>query len=175
MGAHQTLGKKMILNFSNPESASMRVAKLRAEGHFAELCDEASAALWGPSAVGGVRVIATDEPVTEDCVPTTKPDVFGEFGNSIRIVVIALWLVAASWIGLIFILTTLRDPLGSVAVLLILAGTVYGMAGVSILWHRVLSASIIRSADKKVSDPTFSLVLAIVLVACVGIFVTDFG
>ena len=45
------------------EAAYLAVARLRNEGYVASVCDDAVATIWGPLAVGGVRVVSSDEPI----------------------------------------------------------------------------------------------------------------
>lgn len=161
----------MILRFPNHEQASLCVAELRSEGHFAEICNDISASLWGPAAVGGVRVIATDEPVAEDCEPPSEPHAAGGIKVLMRVVVLVLWFTAAGWIGLNLLMAALGEPLGFIVVLLLLAAAVCAIAGMSLLWHRMLSGSMIRSAEKSVSDTSSSLVFAIAVLASVGVLV----
>jgi hypothetical protein len=97
----------VILYFPNYESACLAVTKLRDEGHFAEVCDVACSSIYGAAAIGGVRVIASDEPIPEDLEETSQeiesepdpdvepepPSVLEDIGNMVRGVVFALGML----------------------------------------------------------------------------------
>jgi len=50
------IGEPKIYRFHNHTDAAMLACRMRADGHRAYLLDEASSWLWGPLAVGGIRV-----------------------------------------------------------------------------------------------------------------------
>lgn len=56
----------MIRRFPTYESACLFAAEQRAEGHFAQVLDDIVGTMWTPATVGGVRVLTSDQPVSED-------------------------------------------------------------------------------------------------------------
>jgi hypothetical protein len=90
----------MVRTFGTWEEAALYASFMRSEGYFAALLDECVAPLYGPAAVGGIRVLLSDEPVTNDVdglhedlhedesPPPSPPD--GELVQFIRIATVSL-------------------------------------------------------------------------------------
>lgn len=92
----------MILRFASYEEAGIYAGWMRSEGHFSAILDENMGFMWGPLAIGGFRVLVTDEPVThEEPLPAAAPAI-ETLLNAIRVAVVAftlLGLIAALWLG----------------------------------------------------------------------------
>lgn len=90
----------MVRTFGTWEEAAIYSSYMRSEGYFAALLDECVAPLYGPAAIGGIRVLLSDEPVTTTAVgqdeelsgcetpPPASPD--GELVQIIRLATISL-------------------------------------------------------------------------------------
>lgn len=159
----------MILRFANHEDAAIAAAKLRDEGHFAELCDDSSAALWGPGAVGGVRVIASDAPVEDlDELPSPSRPA-GVIWNVLRLIVAAAGLVAAATLAWLMLMLAVRNPVLFLLLTTAVAVMIYAGAVWSIICQRLLSTSILRRSAKRVLDPVLLLVLALVVLVALAV------
>lgn len=100
----------MVRTFGTWEEAALYASFMRSEGYFAALLDECVAPLYGPAAIGGIRVLVSDEPVTDDpenpddelheceVPPPTPPD--GKLVQIIRLVTVSL--VAFGLIAMVF-------------------------------------------------------------------------
>jgi hypothetical protein len=55
----------MVHTFGTWEEAALYSSFMRSEGYFTAVFDECSASLYGPPAVGGIRVFVSDEPLAE--------------------------------------------------------------------------------------------------------------
>ncbi|MEI6604061.1 MAG: hypothetical protein WCP35_02040 [Verrucomicrobiota bacterium] len=127
----------MIIRFNTYEEASIYAGVMQADGHFAEILDECSGFMYGPLAIGGFRVIATEEPVVvAEGPPATGPlesallnflrllvsafVAFGltlgigllsqEGGGFLLVVLLALVAASAGWLGLCLIMAPLMIP-----------------------------------------------------------------
>lgn len=159
----------MILRFANHEDAAMAAAKLRDEGHFAELCDDSSAALWGPGAVGGVRVITTGAPV-EDMNELPSPSrPAGVIWNVMRLIVAAAGLVAAAALTWWMLMLAVKNPVLFLLLAAFVIVMTYAGAAWSMICQKLLSASILRRRSKSVLDPVFLLVLALVVLVALAV------
>lgn len=79
----------MISRFYNFEEASIYAARMRSEGRYAEILDGTMSSMWGPLAVGGVRVIVSDAPVEDDTPPAEgEKTAWGELFDAIRMAVV---------------------------------------------------------------------------------------
>ena len=63
----------MIHTFSTREEAAIFASAMRSDGYFAEILDEEMGSIYGPLAIGGVRVLVSDETI-EDTDESTVAD-----------------------------------------------------------------------------------------------------
>jgi hypothetical protein len=61
----------MIHTFATREEAAIYASSRRSDGYFAEILDEGMGAIYGPLAIGGIRVVVSDEPLED---PVAEPD-----------------------------------------------------------------------------------------------------
>ena len=161
--------KKMILRFHNFEAAALAVAKLRDDGYFARICDESVAALWGPGAVGGLRVIVSDEPIEDEIKSLPSSMLIEAFLRFGRMVAAGLWIFLGISLGLIVLRAAVSNPLGfaiSVAIYGLAAGVVlFGGALLSISTQRIFADSVLRDATKSnfAGDVLIMLVVVVIL------------
>jgi len=86
-----------ILHFHNHTDAALCVCRLRADGHRAYLLDEATSWLWGPLAVGGIRVAVypgdEDGSEAEEIPDPPKRDIFPDFVRIVALAFVSLGLI----------------------------------------------------------------------------------
>jgi hypothetical protein len=86
-----------ILHFHNHTDAALCVCRLRADGNRAYLLDEATSWLWGPLAVGGIRVAVypqDDENSEEEEIPEPpKRDIFPDFVGIVALAFVSFGLI----------------------------------------------------------------------------------
>lgn len=75
------------MRFDTYEAASIFVGVMQADGHFAAILDESMGFIYGPMAIGGFRVIATDEPVEATEEPPGEGAIEGAVLNFLRLAV----------------------------------------------------------------------------------------
>ena len=157
----------MTLRYHNLEAAALAVAKLRDDGHFARICDESVSSLWGPGAVGGVRVLASDAPIEEEAgsIPDSKgiEDIM-QIG---RMIVAGLWTFSAIAAGLVILRAAVMAPLGFAIALLVigLATSVVLLGGglLALTVHPALAHSVLRSGTKSVFVDSILVLIVIML------------
>lgn len=119
----------MIVRFDTWERASVFAAKMQSEGRHAVILDGGVSFLWGPLAVGGVRVAVSDIVLDEDGEWPAMETMESELANVLR------GLVAAFAVsGPVLLLANLalerardserhpRDPVEVLATVLLVAG-----------------------------------------------------
>lgn len=94
----------VIHKFFNQDQASLFLSRMRSEGHRAYLLDQGTGWLWGPIAVGGIRVAVyelTEEEQEIDVPPAPKPmrNIFPEWISMAALAFVATGVVA----GMIFV------------------------------------------------------------------------
>lgn len=94
----------IIHKFFDQDQASLFLSRMRAEGHRAYLLDQGTGWLWGPIAVGGIRVAVyelSEEEQEIDVPPAPKPtrNIFPEWFSMAALAFVATGLVA----GMIFV------------------------------------------------------------------------
>lgn len=94
----------VIHKFFNQDQASLFLSRMRAEGHRAYLLDQGTGWLWGPIAVGGLRVAVyelSEEEQEIDVPQAPKPmrNIFPEWISMAALAFVATGLVA----GMIFV------------------------------------------------------------------------
>ena len=92
----------MIVRFPTYEEASIYAGVMQADGHFAAILDESMGFIYGPLAIGGFRVIVTEEPVVETDEPPGEGPIEGSILNFLRLLVgafVALGLAVGIGIG----------------------------------------------------------------------------
>ena len=124
------LGCGMIHTFATHEDAAIFASAKRAEGRYAEILDECMSGIYGPPAIGGIRVILSEEALPEAGEDDIPPPSWmgsrdGELANTVRMFVvgftaIGLGVVALRLIrDLIFLIRyTADDPLAGTSALL---------------------------------------------------------
>ncbi len=117
----------MIHTFGTREEAAIFAATMRSEGYFAEILDEGMGAIYGPLAIGGIRVLVSEQPIAtepDDALqestdrPLHEPaSGDGEFRQTVRFFTVGL--VAFGLIALaLFILAGTRNSPESIVRLL---------------------------------------------------------
>jgi len=133
----------MIARFDTWEKASVFAVEMQEEGRHAVILDEGTCFLWGPPAIGGVRVMISDIVLDEDGewpeVETTE----NEFLNALRTLIAAF---AASSPALLFGVLAIerardldRPPVNSLEVLIAVLVTA-GVAGAFALMGSMMPA-----------------------------------
>ncbi len=94
MNAEPTIHK-----FYNQDEACLFLSRMRAEGHRAYLLDQGTGWLWGPIAVGGIRVAVyelTEEEQEIEVPPATKPlrNIFPEWVGMLALAFVATAIAA---------------------------------------------------------------------------------
>lgn len=92
----------MIVRFATYEEAGIYAAWMRSEGHYSAILDEHMGFIYGPLAIGGFRVIVSDEPVEDVEPPPATPPMLDSTLDAARVVVLAFitfgvlgWLILA--------------------------------------------------------------------------------
>ena len=113
----------MIHTFSTREEAAIFASSMRSDGYFAEILDEGMGSIYGPLAIGGIRVLVSDEPL-EDAVdgaagpqePASKAD-DGEFLKTLRMLVVGLVGFGLAVVVVMLLSVTSENPLGLARIL----------------------------------------------------------
>jgi len=116
----------MIHTFATREEAAIYASAMRSEGHFAEVLDEGMGAIYGPLAIGGIRVLASDEPFDDALDPAEAGELGGghlsageaaggEFQRGLRLFVVSL-VAFGLLVGLLLPLAT-ETPRGAATML----------------------------------------------------------
>ena len=93
----------MIHRFATYEDAGIYAGAMRAEGYHAAILDEHMGFIYGPLAIGGFRVIVSDDPVEDDLTPSAvaeKPGALDEIHAvlmAIAATCLALVVITAGW------------------------------------------------------------------------------
>ncbi len=87
-----------ISHFNNHTDAALYACRMRADGHRAYLLDEATSWLWGPLAVGGVRVAVyqnDDEPAEVEEIPEPPGrNIFPDFVGIVAVAFVSMGLIS---------------------------------------------------------------------------------
>lgn len=119
----------MMVCFDTWEGAGIFMGRMRAEGRHAEILDEGMCFLWGPLAIGGVRVAVSDIVLDEDGEWPEIETTDSELAHVLRQMFIAF--ACSGPVLLLAILAIERardaersstDPAGVLAAVLLLAG-----------------------------------------------------
>ncbi len=87
----------MVHTFATREEAAIFASAMRAEGYYAGILDEGMGAIYGPLAIGGIRVIVSDESAENEgdessavqtLPPTESND--GELLTTVRLLVVGV-------------------------------------------------------------------------------------
>lgn len=162
-------------HFSTLEAAHLAVARLRNDGYAAFVCDDAVASIWGPLAVGGVRVVASEEPVAEaDRIadfPTSQQRVV--ISGLVRFAVMALLSVVAACVLVGLFALAADDPL---RIALYLISNTIPIVGVLLLaallapWiHGILAKSLLRSETRTSAVDYLVTALGLILIVLVAL------
>jgi hypothetical protein len=128
MWEEKRLNDRMIHTFATREEAAVFATAMRADGYIADILDEDMASIYGPLAIGGVRVLVSDQPLEEEVnvdmeataytgSPPPEENKDGELLRTLR-----LFAVGVVGIGLLTLVITLlsvfaNDPGGLARVL----------------------------------------------------------
>lgn len=103
---------RMVHTFATHEDAAIFAAAKRAEGYHAEILDEGMGMLYGPLAIGGIRVIVSEEAIPIDDeeekpdstvpLPAMEKSEDGEFLKTVRM--LAVGIVAIGLVALVIML-----------------------------------------------------------------------
>lgn len=104
----------MVHTFATGEEAAIFASSRRSDGYFAEILDEGMGAIYGPLAIGGIRVVVSDEPLEEtgdgaDAPPPGHAE-DGEFLRLVRMLVVGLAAIGLVVIAIGLISIIPRDP-----------------------------------------------------------------
>lgn len=116
----------MMRTFATWEDAGLFASYMRSEGYFAEVLDQGASSLYGPAAIGGIRVLLSDEPVTaienpdggagdpaeEDGIPPMAVADEGEAARLFRMLIVG-WVVISMIVVLRgFLVVAQESPVG---------------------------------------------------------------
>jgi hypothetical protein len=99
----------MMHTFPTREDAAIFAAGMRSDGYMAEILDDGMGAIYGPLAIGGIRVLVSEEPLeattaaedgSDDTALGKSED--GEFITTVRMLVVAI--VAIALIAMVFMM-----------------------------------------------------------------------
>jgi len=79
----------MIHRFATYEEAGIYAGAMRSDGYYAAILDENMGFIYGPIAVGGFRVIVSDEPVEDEEPLAPTPAPMDPAFDAIRLMVVA--------------------------------------------------------------------------------------
>lgn len=165
----------MIYRYQNYETAALAVAKLRAEGYYATISNDSVASLWGPGAVGGVRVVASDEPI-EDADVVSLPDspILNALMAVARWILFGLWIALSGCFAFLLVMQFMAYPVVTIVFLLLFALVlflaIYTAAAFSPMLHSVLKESIFRARSGSSAANPFLLALVLFIVLACALF-----
>ncbi|RYD65862.1 MAG: hypothetical protein EOP83_06425 [Verrucomicrobiaceae bacterium] len=125
----------MIVRFDPWEEASIFTVEMQEEGRHAVILDEGVCFLWGPPAVGGVRVMVSDIVLDEDGEWPEVETVENEFANALSALIAAFGASAPLLLFGVFALERARDlegpardPVEVLVTVLLIAGVAGAIA-----------------------------------------------
>jgi len=82
----------MVHTFATREEAAIFATAMRSDGYFAEILDDGMGSIYGPLAIGGIRVVVSDEPMEESADEAGHPGQTedGEFLRTLRLFVVGI-------------------------------------------------------------------------------------
>jgi len=86
----------MVHTFATREDAAIFASAMRSDGYFAGILDEDMGAIYGPLAIGGIRVVVSDEPIGGEVDETAGRQALsgnaedGEFLRTLRLFVVGI-------------------------------------------------------------------------------------
>jgi hypothetical protein len=85
--------------------AAIFAGSMRQEGHYAEIIDEACGLIYGPLAVGGVRVIVSEEALGDDDPEPPMPGRMWGFPHEVGVFVGMLVVISLAFLALMVLRT----------------------------------------------------------------------
>jgi hypothetical protein len=119
----------VVHTFATREEAAVFASAMRAEGCMAEILDEGMASIYGPLAIGGVRVLVSDEPVGEDIMADAEGAMAdaepmptdgqreSELRKTLRLLTVGVVGIGLLILGITVLSVLAKDPGGLVRVL----------------------------------------------------------
>jgi hypothetical protein len=104
----------MIHTFSSREEAAIFASAMRSDGYYADILDEGMGSIYGPLAIGGIRVVVSDEPLADtlDESGASGKVEDGEFLKTLRLSVVGVVVLGLALIGIMLLSITSQDPAG---------------------------------------------------------------
>jgi len=100
----------MIHCFATYEEAGIYAGAMRSDGYYAAILDENMGFIYGPIAIGGFRVIVSDEPVEDQEPPAPAPSPVDDMLDAIRLMVAAVAGLGILILTLLFLFELLKQP-----------------------------------------------------------------
>ena len=122
--------RSVIVRFPTYEEASIYAGVMQSDGHFAAILDESMGFMYGPLAIGGFRVIVSEEPVVESEEPPGEGPIEGAVLNFLRLLVGAFVALGLA-VGIGILWKAAGDSF--VTGLLVLAAAVAGWLGICLI------------------------------------------
>ena len=123
MRDEKRLAYLVIHTFATREEAAVFATAMRAEGYMAEILDEGMASIYGPLAIGGVRVVVSDGQVEQEAdadsevtaqrgQPPAEEYKDGELLKTLRLLVLGLVGIGLLILGITALSVLSNDPAG---------------------------------------------------------------
>ena len=162
----------MERHFENLEEAELFAARMRSEGHRADVLSESVPTLWGAAAIGDIKVVVYDLPDVEETPPA--PSRSADLAE--RLVygtVVGAMLIVFGWVALETAAYLFKDgPVGALLKVLAALSVVYALSAWSLLLSALFRKG--RDPDSKMGLFVHALTSVIAVVLSLTMLVTDF-
>jgi hypothetical protein len=159
----------MERHFNNLEEAEIFAARMRSEGHEAEVLSESVPTLWGAAAIGDIRVVVYD--AAETAAQSPAASLAGKilYGS-----VVGAILVLLGWIALEIVAYLLKD--GFLSAMLKTVAAVSFLYALS-AWSLLLAALFRRGRDRdsKLGLVVHALISIVATILSITLLISDFS
>jgi hypothetical protein len=163
----------MERHFNNLEEAEIFAARMRSEGHEAEVLSESVPTLWGAAAIGDIRVVVYD--AAETAAPEAPQSPAASLAGKILYgSVVGAILVLLGWIALEIVAYLLKD--GFLSAMLKTVAAVSFLYALS-AWSLLLAALFRRGRDRdsKLGLVVHALISIVATILSITLLISDFS
>ncbi|MDA0765222.1 MAG: hypothetical protein O3A87_08370 [Verrucomicrobia bacterium] len=165
----------MERHFNNLEEAEIFAARMRSEGHEAEVLSESVPTLWGAAAIGDIRVVVYDADAAETAAPEAPQSPAASLAGRILYgSVVGAILVVLGWIALEIVAYLLKDGFLSAMLKTITAVSfLYALSAWSLLLAALFRRG--RDRDSKLGLVVHALISIVATILSLTLLISDFS
>lgn len=164
----------MERHFNNLEEAEIFAARMRSEGHEAEVLSESVPTLWGAAAIGDIRVVVYDAAAETAAAEAPQSPVASLAGKILYGSVVGAILVVLGWIALEIVAYLLKDGFLSAILKTITAVSfLYALSAWSLLLAALFRRG--RDPDSKLGLVVHALISIVATILSITLLISDFS